>query len=39
MNQSLIKQFKKEEVETTLKQMHLTKAPGLDGMSTKNIGM
>ena len=39
MNQSLIKQFNKEEVETALKQMHSTKAPGLDGMFTKNIGM
>ena len=33
MNQSLIKQFTKEEVETALKQMHPTKAPGPDGMS------
>jgi len=39
MNQSLIKQFTKEKVETALKQMHPIKAPGLDGMSAKNIGM
>ena len=33
MNQDLIKQFTKEEVEVALKQMHSTKSPGLDGMS------
>ena len=33
MNQSLIKEFTKEEVVATLKQMHPTKAPGPDGMS------
>ncbi|KAL0001252.1 hypothetical protein SO802_015033 [Lithocarpus litseifolius] len=30
MNQNLIKQFTKEEVEAALKQMHLTKYPGPD---------
>lgn len=33
MNQSLIKEFTKEEVEAALKQMHPIKALGLDGMS------
>ena len=33
MNQSLIKQFTREEVEATPKEMHLTKSHGLDGMS------
>ena len=33
MNQILINQFTKEEVETTLKQIHLTKALGPNGMS------
>ena len=33
MNQDLIKQFTKEEVEVALKQMHPTEAPGPDGMS------
>ena len=33
MNQDLIKQFTKEEVEVALKQMHPTKAPSPDGMS------
>ena len=33
MNQSFIKEFTKEEVLVVLKQMHLTKAPGPDGMS------
>ena len=33
MNQGLIAAFTKEEVVTALKQMHPTKAPGLDGMS------
>ena len=32
MNQSLIKEVTKQEVEATLKQMHPTKAPSLDGM-------
>ena len=32
MNQSHMKEFTKEEVEETLKQMHPTKAPGPDGM-------
>ena len=33
MNESLNKNFTREEVTTALKQMHLTKAPGPDGMS------
>ena len=33
MNQNLIKQFIKEEVEVALKQMHPTKSLGSDGMS------
>ena len=33
MNQRLISTFTRDEVEATLKQMHPTKAPGLDGMS------
>ena len=33
MNQNLIKQFTKEEVKASLKQMHPTKSPDLDGMS------
>ena len=33
MNQDLIKQFIKKEVEVALKQMHPTKVPGSDGMS------
>ena len=33
MNESLTHVFTKEEVATTLKQIHPTKAPGLDGMS------
>ena len=33
MNQRLISTYTREEVEATLKQMHPTKAPGLDGMS------
>ena len=33
MNQDLIKQFTKEEVEVALKQMHPAKALGPDGMS------
>ena len=32
MNDGLVKAFTKEEVETTLKQMALLKAPGPDGM-------
>ena len=32
MNQDLIKQFTKEEVDVALKQMHPTKAPDQDGM-------
>ena len=32
MNQNLIKQFTKEEVKASLKQMHPTKSPDLDGM-------
>ena len=32
MNQSLIKQFTREEVEAALKQMHPSKSPGPDGM-------
>ena len=32
MNQSLIKQFTKDEIEAALKQIHPTKSPGLDGM-------
>ena len=33
MNQSLIKEFTREEIEVALNQMHLTKTPGPDGMS------
>ena len=33
MNQDLIKQFTKEEVEVALKQMHPTEAPSPNGMS------
>ena len=33
MNQDLIREFTKEKVEDAFKQMHPTKAPGLDGMS------
>ena len=33
MNQSLMKEFTKEEVEEAFKQMHPIKTPGLDGMS------
>ena len=33
MNQNLIRQFTKEEVEAALKQMHPTKSPGPNGMS------
>ena len=33
MNHDLIKDFSAEEVRTALQQMHLTKAPGSDGMS------
>ena len=32
MNQSLIKEFTREEIEIALNQMHPTKVPGLDGM-------
>ena len=32
MNQSLIKQFTREEIEVALKQMNPTKSLGLDGM-------
>ena len=32
MNESLTYVFTREEVATTLKQIHPTKAPGLDGM-------
>ena len=32
MNQSLIKQFSRDEVEATLKQMHSSKSPSPDGM-------
>ena len=32
MNQCLIKQFTRDEIEAALKQMHPTKSPGLDGM-------
>ena len=34
MNQKLISTFTRDEVEAALKQMHPTKAPGPDGMST-----
>lgn len=33
MNMELIKDFSGEEILTAIKQMHPTKAPGLDGMS------
>ena len=33
MNEELTKEFTTEEVKAALKQMHPTKAPGLDGMS------
>ena len=32
MNQSLVKQFTRDEIEATLKQMHPTKSLGPDGM-------
>ena len=32
MNESLNRNFTREEVATALKQIHPTKAPGLDGM-------
>ena len=34
MNEEMIKEFTKDEILTALKQMHSTKAPGPDGMST-----
>ena len=34
MDESLIKEFTAEEIQTTLLQMHPTKASGPDGMST-----
>ena len=34
MNESLNKNFTRKEATTTLKQIHPTKAPDLDGMST-----
>ena len=33
MNRRLISTYTREEVEAVLKQMHSTKAPGLNGMS------
>jgi len=34
INQNLTREFTREEVDAALKQMHPTKAPGRDGMST-----
>jgi hypothetical protein len=34
MNESLLKEYTTEEVETTLQQMAHLKAPGLDGLRT-----
>ena len=34
MNKEMIKEFFKDEILTALKQMHPTKAPGPNGMST-----
>ena len=42
MNESLIREFTREEVVAALKQIHPNKAPGPDGMSAvffKNIGV